>query len=608
MNIGGEMRLNDRQLKILEDLYYSPLPIDIGEMITKYDVSIRTIRYDISKIKKYIKTKYKIQIENKRGKGYYIKPRDKIIIVDLFEEDEEIITKRIGNLILAVCLNNEKLSIEEISEKIFFSTSTIRNLIKELNETNTLTILIDEDRKLIFDNTEKEVRNITTEYLVKDILKGHQGINNIYILEELSKYFDNKLIKKIIRKINNVNKKYNIWISNYAYISELIYLAISNVRYIHNKYIIDEDYSRNLLKKEYQYSKEIVKEIIDIEINEQEIVLFMNFIISKGVFIDPKEITDINFTNALENMISFFSKSELNNLDIDTLRKDISRHLGQFIKKNETGFIEDENPLLLEIKNDYPLYFNIASGAYKIFMEDMNLAYSESEVSYIAIYLYKNNKGKQNKKYRVVTVCGTGRGLAKLLQTRLENAFNNIEIVNNLSSYHFISNKEINNVDFIVSTVDLPTVNKDVIVVSSFLGRSDIRKIREYIDYGNTVQSIPFKAVEETNVKSSSIYRNMAKEYSDIFLKLYDLILEIPDEYKVNEEKMLGLTIHLIIAIPRIIDHEPDNLELLEELSKIEKNHNKVSKVLERFFSYLEKKLNVKLNIQEKYAFYQYIV
>ena len=51
------MRLNDRQLKILEDLYYSPLPIDIGEMITKYDVSIRTIRYDISKIKNIVKIK-----------------------------------------------------------------------------------------------------------------------------------------------------------------------------------------------------------------------------------------------------------------------------------------------------------------------------------------------------------------------------------------------------------------------------------------------------------------------------------------------------------------------------------------------------------------------
>lgn len=65
-------------------------------------------------------------------------------------------------------------------------------------------------------------------------------------------------------------------------------------------------------------------------------------------------------------------------------------------------------------------------------MEDMNLSYSESEISYIAIYLYKNKKEKKNKKYRVVTVCGTGRGLARLLQTRLEKVFGNIEIKKNI--------------------------------------------------------------------------------------------------------------------------------------------------------------------------------
>lgn len=602
------MTLNERQLNILEDLYYSPLPIDIETMIEKYEVSTRTIRYDISKIKKYIKNEFNIKIENKRSKGYYIKPKDKITIVNLFERDNEVISKRIEQLMLIICLSDKKLSIEEISEKMFFSVSTIRNLIKELNEMDSLKIVFEENRKLKFDNTEKEIRTLITEYLVKHLLSGNQDFNNSYFIEELSKYFDKKLIKKITKTITYINRKYNIWISNYAYISELIYLAISHVRYFQKKSNIVEVYNKNFLEKEYQYSKEIVKEIIDIEANEKEILLFMYFIISKGVFIDPKEITDSDFKMSLNKMISFFSKSDLHKLDIETLKEDISRHLGQFIKRNKTGFIEDENPLLLEIKNDYPKYFKIASEAYKIFMKDMDLSYSESEVSYIAIYLYKNNKEKLNKKYRVVTVCGTGRGLAKLLQTRLENVFNNIEIINNLSSHYFISNKEIDDIDFIVSTVDLPSVNKDVIVVSSFLGRNDIRKIREYIDYGNTVQSVPFRSKEENDIQSNNIYKDITKTYSDIFLKLYDLILEIPEEYKVNEEKMLGLTIHLIIAIPRIMDQEPDNLEFVEEINKIEKNHTKVSKVLDEFFEYLERKLNVKLNIQEKYAFYQYIL
>lgn len=602
------MKLNERQLNILEDLYYSPLPIDSNQMMLKYEVSLRTIRYDISKIRKYLKNEFNTQMQNKKNKGYYIKPKDKTNIINLFEENEDITTKRIEELVLVMCMSNENLSIEDISEKMYFSASTIRNLIKKLNESHVLEVYIDEDKKVKFNNTEKEIRTISTEYLVKKILRNNQDCNNEQVLEILSEYFDKSLIEKIIKELKRLNKKYNIWISNYAYVSELVYFAISHVRYSKKKTDVNEKYSKELLNKEYQYSKEIVKQIIDIEADDKEILLFMNFIISKGVFIDPKEITDSDFIKSIDRMMEYFSKSEINKLDLDTLRKDISRHLGQFLKRNITGFIEDENPILQEIKNNYPKYYQLAAEGYKIFMEDMNLSYSESEISYIAIYLYKNKKEKKNKKYRVVTVCGTGRGLARLLQTRLENVFGNIEIIKNLSSHYFISNKDIEDIDFIISTVNLPLTNKDVIVVSAFLGRNDIRKIRDYMDYGNIAQSIPVNSSEEKNIQISNDYKSITKLYSDVFLKLYDSILDMPEEYSVNEEKMLGLTIHLILAIPRILEQEPDDFEFVEEMKKIENQHSKVSNILDEFFKYLENKFNTKLNIQEKYAFYQYII
>lgn len=598
--------MNKRQLNILELLYHSPLPIDIDEIINNEKVSKRTIRYDISVIKHYLIENYNISLINRRKKGYYIRPKDKIILIGLFEKREDSISNRLKELILLIAFSEKNLSIYDLSNEMYFSESTIRNVISELKDLNNLTLSITEDKHLFFENSEKEIRNILTNFMVKESFKEYKDNELFKSFNDLLKYIDLVDIENIKKIVNITNEKYNIWISNYSYSSVIHYLIITILRVKKGQFITNDIQDISLFSDEYAYSKEIINKVVGN--NEEEILSFTNFIISNGVFIDSSNKIDEKFNKSIDLMIDYFSNSKIKNLNIDSLHDDISRHLGQFLKRKRIGVIENNNPLLEDIKINYPNYYEVATNGYEIFRKEMNLDYSESEISYIAIYIYKSHKEKNEKNYNVITVCGTGRGLAKLLQTRLENTFNNITVTKNLFSYHFISDNELKNVDFIVSTVKLPKLNKDVILVSSFLGKNDVRKIRDYIDYGNSIASVPFKYENSSEVIINEMDANFPNIYSNIFLKLYDSILDLPEEYNIKEEKMLGMTIHLIIAMPRIVNEEPENLDFLQEIINLEKEHPKVAKILNDFFTYLEKLLKIKLVAQEKYAFYQYIL
>ena len=79
-----------------------------------------------------------------------------------------------------------------------------------------------------------------------------------------------------------------------------------------------------------------------------------------------------------------------------------------------------------------------------------------------------------------MVICHSGYGSSQILATRLEKAFNNIEIVNVISS-NSISNVNLNEIDLIVSTVELE-IEKSYFIVSAFLSEIDKKNLENYID------------------------------------------------------------------------------------------------------------------------------
>jgi len=248
---------------------------------------------------------------------------------------------------------------------------------------------------------------------------------------------------------------------------------------------------------------------------------------------------------------------------------------------------------------------------------------SEAEIQYIAIYLYKNalNTNEVNKK--ILIICATGKGLSSLLTTRIKRVFPNLIVIGSVSAYQIENFNFKNKIDFIISTIPIATKRYPVIKISPILALEDIRKIQEHIHYGNVekdtkLRTQNFKGIKLPKAQNKAQYSLDLSEMpsffkytgviSDLIIELLDIVSRLPKEYQMDHDMVLGLTIHLVLALPRWFEETQQENSTDELYQRIKEKHPVISTVMEKYFKNVENLLHVTLSASEKYAFYLYIL
>lgn len=139
------------------------------------------------------------------------------------------------------------------------------------------------------------------------------------------------------------------------------------------------------------------------------------------------------------------------------------------------------NPLLNDIKVNFPAAFEGALIASKCINNFLEVEVGEHEVAFIALHIgvaLERMKNKNKKIKRVILVCASGVGSAKLLYYRLINLYENkIQIVNTIS-YYKLAETDLSSIDFIISTVPIKeNIGVPVHVVKTFLDDKDLKQI-----------------------------------------------------------------------------------------------------------------------------------
>ncbi|WP_259317074.1 BglG family transcription antiterminator, partial [Heyndrickxia coagulans] len=143
------------------------------------------------------------------------------------------------------------------------------------------------------------------------------------------------------------------------------------------------------------------------------------------------------------------------------------------------------NPLVNEIKTKYPAAFEGAIIAGKCIEDYLNIEVVEDEIAYIALHIsvaLERMQMKKRKIKRVLVVCASGIGSARLLYYRLQNKFEHqIEVVDTIS-YYKLSSYDLSTIDLIISTVPIKEkLQMPVQVVNTFLEERDVHSIKNYI-------------------------------------------------------------------------------------------------------------------------------
>src|SRR5690625_3638968 len=125
--------MTERQLEIIKKILYSSSPFSIKNLMQTFFVSERTIKYDISDIRKKLK-EIDVKLLNKKGFGYYFLPETKAKLIEHFalSDPEDTLIKDQTNLLMYTLFQENPASLTSISEKLFFDVSTIKRYIEEI--------------------------------------------------------------------------------------------------------------------------------------------------------------------------------------------------------------------------------------------------------------------------------------------------------------------------------------------------------------------------------------------------------------------------------------------------------------------------------------------
>lgn len=627
-----KLQLKKRQIEILKNLIAAGTPMDISILMNRFGKSERTIRYDLNEIRDAL-IKQGIEIRTKAKKGFYIpaeqKPKASRIVAENGNQEENSLLDdsdetRNNSMLLYLMLQKKPISADEIADTFYISRSTAIRILNNLESVfNGIQIISQKAYGYQLRADEFQLRKIVSLMLVA-AFKGSYTPEDWYLLlpRVLKEEISMLTISELSQAIKKVNTRYNVWLSNTAFINLLSYCLIRDLRIrkglvqTNKESLPINDYTTALLYELGKYG------------SDENEVQWMNTILnSNGIFVNQSNLDLNELDHALDEMLDLL-KADRHHLpyvfDTITLYDDLYEHLQHTISKEYLHLETDENPLIDELKENYADFYMLANDFAQIFNKHFKMQLSENEISYLAIYLYKNliNQTASNKK--VLVVCATGKGLSNLLTTRIRNVFQNLTIVGSVSPYQLDNINLWKDIDFVISTIPIAHSAYPVIKISRILSMEDIQRIQEFLHYGKFIDSIPMDNSNSASFNAKNdpfdLYKDnfdpkkadlsaAATLYSKLQLTLLEYISKLPSDVQMGQDAVLGMLIHMSMAVPRWFSqqNEEDEEEIIEAYLKFRDEQRYVFNLMEKFFALVEESLLISIPIHERYAFFLYI-
>ncbi|MDF2036614.1 PRD domain-containing protein [Cytobacillus oceanisediminis] len=234
----------------------------------------------------------------------------------------------------------------------------------------------------------------------------------------------------------------------------------------------------------------------------------------------------------LAQMIKNVIKSVSEQLHVD-LTKDFSLFQGLLAHMEPSIFrmkqnMESYNPLKEEIMRKYPVLFMAVKNSLEEEFTDID-QFSDDEIAFIVLHFGSALvMQEENISIKALLICPTGIGTSKMLKSRLKKEAAEIDLIEIKSIKEISEGADLKEYDLILSTVRLPFINAEYILVNPLLSEENILTIKTYLQ--NNIESLTkgkeyqpvygFKQAEQRNLSLSA----MLAEVRDIQESIESLI------------------------------------------------------------------------------------
>jgi lichenan operon transcriptional antiterminator len=576
---------NQRILKILQLFDSEKKVLNGASIATLIGVSSRTIRNDIKECNILFRN-HGAEIQSETGVGYMLQIDDREryqtfkdmqinegrkdrLFNHIIPSDPNDRTFFIIAELLLHSLHQTIITESELADKLFISLSTLKKYLKDIKQSLRrfgLVIIADRLQGIRIEGDEAQIRYCISEYIFNsnDLvdLAQNEFYCDIFSLEEIEK------VKQIVLQ---VILKYDIHLTDIAFKNLLVHIIIILKRVDSKNTTEYSEVEMKSLEKPVYFSVaqdiiSIILKQLHIDINNEVYYLTQHFISSKKLMENEKNAQVKKEYRDLIDSILTKIKMDLG-IDLavdDELISGLMVHLGAAVSRLKFN-MNIRNEILVPIKKNYPLAFEMAVIASKVLAKKENLRTNENEMGFLAIHFgaaMERRKCNVKTAQTAIIVCGTGLSTAMLVKSKLQRKFGKQLRIVKVSSLYEITEELVNSVDFVFTTVPIHMISSDkIIFVESILTEKDLGKIETVIIEGKQEMGLPH---EQFFRKDLFFPKLKANSKIDVLEKLTNVMVkkgymdQAGKKSVFDRENMASTELGSLVAIPHALENHSD--------------------------------------------------
>lgn len=529
--------MNQRQVDLLTNLCASTTHTAVKRLAIKYRVSRKTIYKDLDVIDSYL-SKTQLQLERKQRIGVKIigtGVEKKRVITNLyadkkaktFIEDNMSPAKRRIELVKNIILNDQHQTLKQLSNKWIVSKTSIINDIGAVNNIlrSNSSGITSNGEFLEFVGNNRQRQNAVATFIVS--ITNNRNKENDKLLAE---FFPLKLIQSVNETFAILKRK---WFSDlpayYLYALRIITMAQIDIIIRSKKKHNSNDNDDPNETKSLTLAKELFSMVSDrlpfnFDINDIE-DLTNNFAAYRIGIHSPESNVEWKLV-VDELMTRMESIQKMDFLGWSRLRNQLMYHIPAMVLRLQQGMTV-QNPLLNDIKRQYPALFGMTWYALSFLEEKFKISLNDDEVSFITIYFHvalNENITRNN----VLVVFGVQDQLINYVKSQIEQLLptNTKVVTTTVDEFNSIS---LDAVGLIVEVKQLPFIVKvPQVTISPFMDKNDQAKIltafAENVILQKSKKQVQFKTLKKVLKKDLIFWKKEMKDKKQVLNFLVDTL------------------------------------------------------------------------------------
>lgn len=476
---------DNRTANMLQFFLKTPV-ITVSTLASKLNVSDRTVRNDIKKLNEELRDcaiiegkqgKYSLRIFN--ADRFYEKFAQLIETDDFLNSSRNRMDYTFGKLMRS----ENPLILDELAYEMNIGRTTLVSDIKKLREELEeygLSIIGKTSKGLMLQGTETDIRKYVLE-------KNYSQIYDEYPLDS-----------EIVDEISEMFLKYSLEKNVQQSFQKFIILMLD--RFLTGHYIgnLSAEYYNLTSRQEFHMVNELIDKIADIlqvEFPIEEKLFALLPIVGMRTPADIHQMSEIKLDEkigVLLDKIFYQIQQEMEiSIEVGKFEEEFSYHLMFMLNRLRFG-VHLVNPLLDDLKEKYPLAYEMAGVATKVIAKEYGMAVNEDERGYLAAYfgVFLTEKDLQRRrKAQIAVVYEVGIVTARLIAAQLKRVLGmSAELT--LLADNKVNSHILNQYDIVLTTVKLTVeCERPVIQIHEIFDEQEIMQKIEKAKYWDQMEA-----------------------------------------------------------------------------------------------------------------------